>query len=93
MLSHLSLSLSFSADTVTRVDHEIELSPTSTARDTRSRNEKHDDAYDRAGVVDAIPYHANNHRDEWDSPTTAEHSQVELVRNASYDPKTDRRRS
>lgn len=86
-------------DTVTRIDREIELSPTSTAHQNRSRNEKYsnDDDRERAVVVDAIPYQSSNHRDEWDSSTPepdTQHSQVELVRNASWDRdvKHDRQR-
>jgi hypothetical protein len=80
-------------DTVTRIDREIELSPTSSSA---RRDEKGGgmEFGDRAAVVDAIPYQASNHRDEWDMqvPVGEQESQVNLVRNASWDRKMERSR-
>lgn len=74
-------------DTVTRVDREddIELSPAMMRRAGGGGGGEKDMDLDfgRAGVVDQIPYQESNHRDEW-SESPDQHSQVELVRNASY---------
>lgn len=72
-------------DTVTRVDREddIELSPAMMRRADGGGEKDMDLDFGRAGVVDAIPYQESNHRDEW-SESPDQHSQVDLVRNASY---------
>ena len=83
----LEQGVNITKDTVTRVDREddIELSPAMMRRAGGGGGDEKDMDLDfgRAGVVDQIPYQESNHRDEW-SESPDQHSQVDLVRNASY---------